>query len=316
MIEKFKIKTISEKITLSIFIIIAICVLFSTLIVPRVIESQLEKKYEVEKAAATESLSYSLAPVLELYDYKQVERIITSSLAYENIARITVFNTGGILIVSASEQNVSSENLDIEEYEITSGDRVIGYFEISFIRKHIDEQITTTTLALVSGLVGYFLLAGLALFIFINRSVIKPIVLFTKTVRQMDSKNLSKRVNIKSDDELGTLAKSFNQMAENLRKSHTALEKAHDGLEVKVEQRTKQLKKALFKEKEALAILENSNWEIKNLRKQIDFILSAARTTLHIVDSDFNIIYVDPERQKIYGDSKGLKCYPPGLFNN
>ncbi len=102
MRERLRIKTIRQKIILSIFIVIALCVLFSAFIVSQVVKDQLGEKYEVDKVAATESLSSSLAPVLDLYDYNQVERIITSSLTYENIAYISVFNRGGMLVVSAA----------------------------------------------------------------------------------------------------------------------------------------------------------------------------------------------------------------------
>ena len=57
----------------------------------------------------------------------------------------------------------------------------------------------------------------------INRSVINPLGIFTKTVREMEPENLSSRVNIRSEDELGMLAVSFNRMAEDLGKSQGAL---------------------------------------------------------------------------------------------
>ncbi len=80
MKNRFRIKTIREKILLSIFVVIALYVLLSAFITSQVIEDQLGQRYEVDKMAATGSLSYALAPVLDLYDYKQVERIITSSV--------------------------------------------------------------------------------------------------------------------------------------------------------------------------------------------------------------------------------------------
>jgi PAS domain S-box-containing protein len=49
--------------------------------------------------------------------------------------------------------------------------------------------------------------------------------------------------------------------------------------------------------------------EVKNLKKQIEFILGATKTGLDIIDSEFNIRYIDPEWQKIYGDTAGRKCY-------
>ena len=49
--------------------------------------------------------------------------------------------------------------------------------------------------------------------------------------------------------------------------------------------------------------------EIRSLKQQIEFILGATKTGLDIIDEDFNIRYIDPEWQKIYGDPAGKKCY-------
>jgi len=315
MKEKLRIKTIREKITLSVVIVIVLCVVFSALIVTQVVKDQLEEKYEVDKVAATESLSYSLAPVLDLYDYKQVERIITSSLTYENIAYITVFDRGGILIVSATEQNVSSEDLDIEKYNITSNDRVFGSIEVGFSRKYIDEQIQTTTMALIFGLAGFLILVGLALFAFINRSVINPLGVFTKTVREIGPENLSLRVNIRSEDELGTLAGSFNRLAEDLEKSHGALKKAHNELEQKVEERTKELaetnKQLVETSKHKSQFLANMSHE---LRTPLNSIIGYTKLMLDGLEGAIN-----EEQQKdlqtVYTNSKHLLELINGLLD-
>ncbi len=233
-----RLNTIEGKIILSIIIIIAICVLFSVFIITQVVQDRLGEKYDIDKVAATESLSHSLAPLLDLYDYKQVGQIIASSLTYENIVHITVFNKGGVLIVSATERNVSPDDLDVEKYEITNNDKVIGSIEIGFSRGYISDQIQTTTGALVSSLAGFLILAGLALFIFIDRSVINPLGVFAKTIRGMDSENLSSRVNIFKEDEIGELARNFNQMAENLERSHSALQNTQGELQNELIYRT------------------------------------------------------------------------------
>jgi len=49
--------------------------------------------------------------------------------------------------------------------------------------------------------------------------------------------------------------------------------------------------------------------EIHSLKQQIEFILGATKTGLDIIDEDFNIRYIDPEWEKIYGDPAGKKCY-------
>lgn len=42
---------------------------------------------------------------------------------------------------------------------------------------------------------------------------------------------------------------------------------------------------------------------------QIDAILEATKTAIDIIDSDFNLIYISPWWQKVYGDPKNKKCY-------
>ncbi len=49
--------------------------------------------------------------------------------------------------------------------------------------------------------------------------------------------------------------------------------------------------------------------EVAQLQKRIEFILGATKTGLDIIDAQFNLRYVDPGWQRIYGDPTGKKCY-------
>ncbi len=49
--------------------------------------------------------------------------------------------------------------------------------------------------------------------------------------------------------------------------------------------------------------------EVRRLNKRMEFILGATKTGLNIIDADFNMQYIDPEWQKVYGDPAGRKCY-------
>jgi PAS domain S-box-containing protein len=49
--------------------------------------------------------------------------------------------------------------------------------------------------------------------------------------------------------------------------------------------------------------------EIKSLKQPMEFILGATKTGLDIIDSEFNIRYIDPEWKRVYGDPIGKKCY-------
>ena len=232
MKDRFKIKTIREQILLFVFGVITVCILLAAFIVSRVINNEMGQNYAVDKQAAIASLSQSLPPSLELYDYNQIERIISSSLIYKSVAYIGVQSKEGVLIVSATEQGVSIQSLEIEEQILTGNDGLmVGSFEIGFSRDYIDQQIQTTTGALVLGLMGFLLLMGLALFGLINHQVTSPLAKISSTINKIDSNHLSLRVNIKSHDEIGTLATNFNRMAGDLETAQQSLQKAHDELE-------------------------------------------------------------------------------------
>ncbi|KAF5418333.1 MAG: Methanogenesis regulatory histidine kinase FilI [Candidatus Methanogaster sp.] len=227
MKEKLKINSLKKKTILFVLIITALYTVVSVGIVYHVVEGQMMAKHEVCRQAAVESLSYSLSPMLELYDYKQVELAITAPLAYKSIISVTIFDNTGTLIRSVTKQNIP-EDLDVKKYNITSDGKVIGSFEIGFSKENVNEQIRTTLEALVFGLMGFFVLMGLAIYSLMSRSVIDPLETFTKTVKEMDPENLLPQVNIRSEDEIGTLAASFNRLAESLGKSQRALRESEE----------------------------------------------------------------------------------------
>jgi two-component system, OmpR family, sensor histidine kinase BaeS len=65
---------------------------------------------------------------------------------------------------------------------------------------------TTIVIAILGGILGFFII----------RRIIAPIRSMTTAVQQISRGNFSQRVQVKSKDEVGELAKAFNQMAETL----------------------------------------------------------------------------------------------------
>jgi PAS domain S-box-containing protein len=49
--------------------------------------------------------------------------------------------------------------------------------------------------------------------------------------------------------------------------------------------------------------------EMKALKQQMEFVLGVTKTGIDIIDSEFNIRYIDPEWAKAYGDPTGKKCF-------
>jgi len=76
---------------------------------------------------------------------------------------------------------------------------------------------------------------------YLAKKIINPLEQLRKGAEIIGKGNFDYRIDIKTGDEIGELAKSFNQMAEKLKESYAELEESKDVLEVKVKARTKEL---------------------------------------------------------------------------
>ncbi|MEO0707771.1 MAG: sensor histidine kinase [Cyanobacteria bacterium J06649_5] len=85
------------------------------------------------------------------------------------------------------------------------------------------------------------LLAGVYL---VSRRITRPVLAITDGALQIEQGNLDHTIPIEGDDEIGVLAKTFNQMAQQVRDSFTTLETTNQGLEMRVQERTADLEKA------------------------------------------------------------------------
>ncbi|MEG4912817.1 ATP-binding protein [Microcoleus sp. B7-D4] len=105
------------------------------------------------------------------------------------------------------------------------------------------EEINANTRSTILLCVLALVLATL-LGIFASRWITHPIFLLSKASRAIASGQLNQKVDVNGINELGVLAQSFNQMAQQLRESFAALEKTNSELENRVEERTSELKEA------------------------------------------------------------------------
>jgi PAS domain S-box-containing protein len=49
--------------------------------------------------------------------------------------------------------------------------------------------------------------------------------------------------------------------------------------------------------------------ELEEAKKRLEMILGLTKTGIDIIDADFNLVFVDSEWQKVYGDPTGRKCF-------
>jgi signal transduction histidine kinase/DNA-binding response OmpR family regulator len=99
---------------------------------------------------------------------------------------------------------------------------------------------TRTTIFLCLAALGIATVLG----IYTSRWIARPILRLSQASEAIAEGNLDRQVTINSIDELRSLGQSFNKMAQQLKQAFTNLETTNQELEVRVEQRTVELKEA------------------------------------------------------------------------
>ncbi|HRQ40964.1 MAG TPA: ATP-binding protein [Chloroflexota bacterium] len=162
-----------------------------------------------------------------------------------------------------------------------------------------------TTIILVTGLVGIAIMAGLM--IPFSRSISRPIVDLTQTAVRVTEGDLVATAAVQTQDEIGVLARTFNQMTEQLRRLYISLEAQVNTRTAELADRVQQLN--LINQVGRSAI---SHLELTELLTEV----------VKLIRQSFNfyavgILLVDRERGEVYlsaADTVEDMPIAPGAF--
>ena len=119
---------------------------------------------------------------------------------------------------------------------------VLGVLDIVYSLDHIDSKMHTNAVTMATLSLGFILIAALSVGFFVHRLVYVPLRDLEAGAQRLSAGNLDQAIPVRSDDELGSLATSFNSMMAALRQSEAELRQWAHTLEQKVEQRTQALR--------------------------------------------------------------------------
>ena len=252
--------------------------------------------------------AYSLAPAIIFDDQENIKEVLNSLTQSPEIDYIIIFDAKDKEISRfqrsqafqppAEEirktgfvQNNQFWNLYTE---IKQQRNLVGHLALGFSLKELQHQIFH--IRRIIWLASFFILAiGLGIIYFLSLLITRPLRYMTRTVTEIAAGNLDQRAEVKTSDEVGTLARSFNSMVEQLHKTLDSLEEARGNLEKKVEERTLELKQQV-EEKEAIA---------KKLKESEELFRSMVETLgegVVIVDPQENFVFVNQAARRIFND--------------
>ncbi len=119
---------------------------------------------------------------------------------------------------------------------------VLGVLDIVYSLDEIDQAMRKNTITIVISSLVFIVIASLLVGIFIRRLVYLPLRDLEAGAKRLSSGNLEQKIPVRSEDEFGKLATSFNAMTTALSNSRAELQEWGHTLEQKVEERTRQLR--------------------------------------------------------------------------
>ncbi len=118
---------------------------------------------------------------------------------------------------------------------------VLGVLDIVYPLNKIDRTIRTNTLTILGLALGFVIAAGLMVSFLVHRMVYLPLRDLEDGAARLAEGELEQTIPVRSGDEFGQLAASFNSMTAALRRSHVELKDWANTLEQKVEEATQEL---------------------------------------------------------------------------
>jgi PAS domain S-box-containing protein len=161
---------------------------------------------------------------------------------------------------------------------------------------------------LVALLAAIMIVFILIIIFFINRKILQPISFLTSATEKIASGDLSQKIKIKSKDEIGQLAKSFNIMTEKLRDLYTNLDAKVREKTQESDQKAAELHLKVEELEEirvaTLNILEDVEEERKiseQEKNKLEAILYGIGEAVIVVDQSKKIIIFNPAAEKLLG---------------
>ena len=213
-------------------------------------------------------------------DPKAATETVAALRAKPSIVAARIYTPRGSLFAqydrSARDVNLLPATAQAEGFTFHSGNVVI------FRRVMLDGEMVGTIgiqsgtremysrlwsfIGIVATVIGVSLLAAFLLSSKAQNLISKPILKLAGVAKLVsDEKDYSVRVVSHGHDELGVLMDGFNEMLEQIEHRDAALQEAHDQLEVRVEQRTKELQQEIVERKRAEQTLIESEEKFRAL---------------------------------------------------
>jgi len=242
MFEQLKLRKISHRFTFSVVFAITCIFLLSTVYEYRTDINEVENSIEFKLEYTADVMTVSISDPVWDYDYSGVKIIGDALFQDRDIALLVVRDhvSGELYNHEVFGEGYEREKLQVINHPIIYGNDEIGSMTLGVTKHYAMQDVYDRLILRIMELLIYVVTLTIIIF-FISHQIVKPL-----TALEMDVKRLAdgeERIKISDykDDEIGRLAKSFNDMGDIIEETAIELHVINDSLEEKVLFRTEEL---------------------------------------------------------------------------
>ena len=259
--------SLSLKITLALLIISTMIVVSLTYVTVHEQTRFFDNAYSEKATALAQALDASIGSLDELEDTENLKNYLLKFILTnkEDVLRININlprDDEYLKVVVSTDSEIEGETPSKHNYESFEEDvtisipeyagnshtltvitplhisgQTVGTYEMLLTMDKTYESLNTRLRDIVIISIFYLLVLVISCIYLLRKTIIKPIMELEKATKEIGRGKLDAEINIKSHDELGSLAKSFNKMAKDLKKSKAETEKYDKMLEELLDQR-------------------------------------------------------------------------------
>jgi len=159
--------------------------------------------------------------------------------------RFRIYRNGGqrvLGIITPIENQPGCSNAACHAHP--AGQQVLGVLDTNLSLAKADAQLAVSSARMLSYTAGAILIVAVLSWLFVWRVVGEPIKALKKGTKHLSQGELGYQIEVQSQDEVGDLAHSFNDMSLQLRAANEEIVNWAKTLEDRVEQKTKELNRA------------------------------------------------------------------------
>ena len=167
-----------------------------------------------------------------------------------------------------------------------------GHITCVFSTAELNKSITAAQYRVVV-ICMVVLILGIITTILISNLISRPLSVLLTTFRRIADGDLSIRANITTNEEFGQLARTFNKMVNNLEDSYFELSDTNKNMELKVAERTQQLRNQI-------EVRVQAEEKLKTTNKMINYIINASPLPIITLSNEYKLKTASPSFNKIF----------------